>query len=110
MQFITADSVFATHDEPHGGKPLLKSNRTVLKHGADLEREFLLRVIAIAAIDLRFLKVGDFLGIAVRAAHFAIKPAHRNHELAAVLGTLEKLDGLLECFWTFHARNVAGKR
>src|SRR6266550_5154027 len=108
MQFIATDSIFAVHHEPHSGKPLLKGNRRILKYGADLEREFLLRMIAIAAIEPRLREIGNFIGIAVRTADFAVKPAHGNHELTAVFKVQEELDGLLKCFWAFHETNVAG--
>jgi hypothetical protein len=107
MKFIAADSVFAVHDQPHGRKPLLKGNWRIFKYGADLERKLLLGMIAIAAIEPCVCEIGHILGIAVRAADFAIKPANGNHELTAVLRITEELDGLLKCFWAFHERNVA---
>jgi hypothetical protein len=67
-------------------------------------------MVAIAAIETRILEVGDLLGVASRAANLAVRPAHRYHELAAVLVVAEELDCLLECFGTFHAVNVAGKQ
>src|SRR5438132_13476325 len=110
MQFIATDSVFAVHHEPHSRKPLLKGNRRVLEHSADFERELLLWMIAIAAIQPSLFEIGNFVGIAIGAADFPVKPAHGNHELTAVFKVQEELDGLLKCFWAFHARNVAGKR
>src|SRR5258705_9598081 len=109
MQFVTADSIFAVHYQPHSGKPLLQGNRRILKHGADLERELLLGVRAIAAIQSRLLQIGDFLRLAVGAAHDAIQPANARHELATVVIIAEELDCLLESLWGFHAPKVAEK-
>ena len=56
---------------------------------------------AIAAVEPRVFKVGDFVSAALRAAHLAIRPANGDHELAAVLEIAEVLDGFLECLWCF---------
>src|SRR5438105_524021 len=109
MQFITANSVFAVHYQPHGGKPLLKSNRRILEHCANLERELLFRMVTIAAVEPRILKVGHLVRATVGAAHLAVRPAHCDHELTAVLELAKELDCLLECFGAFHATNVAEK-
>src|ERR1700687_1203203 len=93
--FVGANAVLATYQQPHGGKPLFQRDRRILKHGADLERELLLGVIAVAAVDPRLRKVGYLLGVALRAADLAIGPADCDHELAAVLEVAEELDGFL---------------
>src|SRR5947199_10251090 len=84
MQFVAADSVFAAHHEPHCRKPLFKRNRGILKHGADLERELLFRMIAIAAIEPRLGEICDLLVIAIGAANCDFKPAYGNPALSAV--------------------------
>src|SRR5215831_10551307 len=107
MQFVAANTVLAGHDEPYGGKPFLQRNRGIFKHCADLKRELLLGMLSVAAVQACFLKVGNFLRAAVRAAHFAIKPANGNHELPAVVVIAEELDGFLKSLWRFHAPKVA---
>jgi hypothetical protein len=93
--FVRANAVLAANEKPHGGKPLFQRDRGILKHGADLERELLLRMVAIAAIDPRLLKIGDFFRVALWTAYLAIGPADSDHELAAILEISEELDGLL---------------
>ena len=61
-----------------------------------LSENFCFGWFAIAAIDLGLFKISDFVGIAMRAAHFAVRPANRYHELTAVLEVAEELDGLLK--------------
>ena len=51
------------------GEPLVQSDRRILEDGSDLEREFLLGMVAVAAIEPRLFKIGDLLGTAVWAAH-----------------------------------------
>jgi hypothetical protein len=107
VKLITGDTILAAHHKPDSGEPLLKGNRGVLEHSADLERELLLGMVPIAAVQAGFRQIGDFLGVAARAAHNFIQPADRNHEFAAVLVVAEELDGLLQGFWCFHAQTVA---
>src|SRR5258707_1181373 len=64
-------------------------------------------MIAVTAIQAGSLKVGDFIGIAVRAAHYSIQPANANHKLAAVLRIAEVLDARLQCFRCFHSRTLS---
>src|SRR5216683_6526831 len=109
MQFVRANPIFAAHDEPQGGKPLLQRDRRILEYGADLERELLLGMFLVAAVDPRLFEIGNLLGAASRAAHLAIGPAHESHELAAVVEVAEEENCLLECLWAFHAQKVAGK-
>ena len=84
MQFIAGDAVLAIAEQPHGGKPLLKADRRILKDGPDLERELLLWMLAVAAIEVRLFKPGHLVGSAVGAANTP-SGQRMNHELAAVL-------------------------
>src|SRR5262249_52507373 len=96
------DAVFAANQEPHGGQPLLKWNRRIFKHSADLEREFLLQMVAIAAIQTGLFQIGNFLRVALRTAHLAIRPADRDHEFAAIVVIAEMLNCLLKSLNVFH--------
>src|SRR4026209_1360264 len=92
MQFVTANSVFAIHYEPDSGKPLLKGNWRILKQGADLEREFLLGMFSVAAVQAGFGQISYFVRLAARAAEDLIQPANGYHELSAVIVVAEVLD------------------
>jgi hypothetical protein len=59
-------------------------------------------MISITAVEPRLGEIGDFLGIAIRAANLAIKPASGDHELTAVFMIAEVLDGFLEGAGRFH--------
>src|SRR5262249_26325276 len=107
VNLVRRDSILATNQQPHCGKPLLKGNRRILKHSADLEREFLLWVVAIAAIQAGLCKIGNFLRATLRTAHLAIKPANGDHEFAAIVIITEMLDCLLKSLKVFHASRVA---
>ena len=85
------------------GSHFSRRNRRILKHGADLERELLLGVISVAAVQAGLRQIGYFVGIAARAADNSIRPAHCNHELAAVFIIAEVLDCFLKCLGCFHA-------
>ena len=104
---IGANAVLAAHEKPHGGEPLVETDGRVLENRADLEREFLLGMSAITAIEPRLFEIGDFLDTTSRAADLAIGPADSDHELAAILVFAEELDRLLECFWAFHVAKMA---
>src|ERR1039457_4084757 len=92
---VGPNPILAAHKQPHGRQPLFQRNRRVLKHGADLERELLLGMVAVTAVDPRLSKVSYFLGVALRTADLAIGPTNSDHELAAVLEVAEELDGFL---------------
>src|ERR1035438_1558255 len=83
--FVGANAVLAANDEPQSRKPLFKGNRGILKHCPDLEGEFLLWMVAVAAIKTSLFEIGNFLRAAIWAAHHAVRPANGDHELAAVL-------------------------
>ena len=70
--FVTADSVLAVGDQPHCREPLIEADRRILEYGTDLEAKLLFRMLAVAAIEPRFLKVGDLLRIAVRTANLTV--------------------------------------
>src|ERR1041385_3954623 len=95
MNFIGANAILAANEQPHCGKPFLKRNRGIFKDGSDLQRKLLLGMVAIAAVHTRFLKVANFFRAAIRAAHFSVRPANRNHELTAVFVVGKELDCLL---------------
>ena len=108
--FIRANAILAAHDQPHCGKPLFKRNRGILENGSDLEREFLARVVLVALVQAGIGKILYFERAALRTAHLAIRPAVCNHELLTVLKVAEVLNGLLKCFWAFHAFKVSTER
>src|SRR5437660_865519 len=109
MEFVATDSVFAVHYKPDSREPLFKGNRRILKHCPYLEREFLLGVISIAAVQAGLCQICYFVGIAARAADNFIQPANGDHELAAVLVIAEVLDCRLKCLGCFHAPRLQEK-
>src|ERR1035437_1082894 len=61
----------------------------------------------VALVQAGVREIFNFFRAALRTAHLAICPAVCNHELLAVLKIAEVLDGLLKCFWAFHASKLA---
>ncbi len=61
------------------------------------EGELLLRVIAVAAINARFLEIRHLFRAAVGTADLAIRPTDFDHEVPAILVVGEVLDGFLRC-------------
>jgi len=95
MQFIAGDSILAIREQPNRGKPLVKTDRRILKDCACLERELLRLVIAIAAIRFGVGHPSDLGSAAVRTLYDAIGPKHENHEPAAILRIGKVLNRLL---------------
>jgi len=111
VNLVRADAVLAANQQPDSGKPLLKGNRGVLKYGSNLQREFLLCMVAVAAIYAGLCQIGNFVRVTIRTADFAVRPANGNHEFAAVVVIAEMLDGLLQGLDVFHSKTrVAGNQ
>src|SRR5208282_6479065 len=67
--FVRANAVLTICQQPSSGKPFLQRNGRILVNGTDLEREFLLGVLPVAAIEPRLVEIGNLFGVAVRAAN-----------------------------------------
>ena len=80
VEFIAADAVLAIGEQPDGREPLIEADGRVFKYGPNLERELLLLVVAVAAIDVRLRQPSQLGCAAIRASRNAIRPAHENHE------------------------------
>src|ERR1700680_3341107 len=80
MQFITGDSVLAIHYQPHSREPLIETDWRILENSPDLEREFLFRMVTVAAIHAGLFQIGDLGGLAVGAVDNSIQPAYIGDE------------------------------
>ena len=88
-------AVFAIHEQPHCGEPLIQTQRRVLKDRARLQRELTAWMMASALPAIMLLGELNVLAAAVWAFD-SIRPASRYKIFAAVLWIGEILDGLLE--------------
>ena len=62
---------------------------------------------AVALPNAGFFEKSDLLGATVRTSDLPIRPAKLYHELLAVLEVLEVDHRFSECFYAFHALNIA---
>ena len=95
MKLIGANPILRVYQEPYGGKPFVEADWRILENRPDLQRELLLRVILVAAIDLRLRQPGQLGSATGGALDRTIGPANLNHELAAVLSLGKPLNCLL---------------
>ena len=95
VEFIAGNAVLRVIEQPERRAPLIETDRRILEHGPDLEREFLFLVIAIAAILVRLCHPSQLGCAAMRAFGCAIGPANEKHELPAVLAVCKVLNRLL---------------
>lgn len=103
--FVTADSVLAIGDQPHCSEPLIETDWRVLEDGSDLERELCALVFRVAFPQPRSLKIRDMIRVAGWATDLTVWPAHRDHEVFAVVPVREVLNRLLECARIFRHAN-----
>jgi hypothetical protein len=101
-EFIAADAVLGTSDQPERRQPLLKRHGGILEQSADLERELRLGMVRVALPATGVLHVGDVLGPAMRATNETIGPAHFDHDPVAVLVVREEDDRVLESLRSRH--------
>src|SRR5258708_6036226 len=85
VYFVGANAVLASHQQPQGREPLFQRNRRILEYGSNFERELLPRVRFVAAVHASVCQISDLIRPAFGTAHLAIKPAHGDHELTAIL-------------------------
>src|ERR1035438_4309137 len=93
-QLVTRNSILAVDEQPSRREPLIEADGRILEHGPNFERELLLGMVAIAAIDVCLCQPSQLSCAAIRAAGSSIGPAHENHEATAVLGICKVLNGL----------------
>ncbi len=92
-EFVRTDSVFAIRNAPHGDKPLVEAERTILEDRPRLERE--LR-FARAGVALEFRTILDrrnAVASALRADDLARRPFDVRHELVALFQIGKVADG-----------------
>jgi hypothetical protein len=102
VEFPRANPVLVVDDHPGSGKPLVQSERRILEDSASLQAELRAVVLAVALPNARLFKIGNMVGVATRAAHNAIRPAKRYHELAAVLEVFEEDNRFSKSVSQFH--------
>jgi hypothetical protein len=100
-QFVTRNTVLAIGDQPHGGEPLVETDRGILKDGTDLDRELLFATLAppnTAVFIERHMPV-----TASRARNRTIRPAQFHNKPKGYVGVrkvadrLKKAAGLGRC-------------
>ena len=106
MDLITADTVFATNNQPCGSEPFFKWDRRVFEDRPSLQREGRTFVFRVALPDAIFGEVGNVARPALRALHDAISPPQRSHKLAAVFEIGEPEDRVSKGIWGFHASSM----
>jgi hypothetical protein len=110
VNFVGRDAILAANQHPKGWEPLLQRDRGILKDRSNLDRELATAVTALPPL-LRLEIVGIF-GILSPTVWTpgAIWPAHSGNSINANLFIAKELDGFLECFWAFHAKNISNWR
>ena len=106
MDFIAADTVFATDNQPCSSKPLLKRDRRIFKDSSSLQRERGPQVSGIAFPYALFGEPRYLLGAALRALHDTIGPSQFHHELSAVIEVREPDDRVSEGVRRFHVSSM----
>jgi hypothetical protein len=96
-----ANAVLCSSNHPDGGKPLLQSQRRILKDGSYLGRELTFAVSALA-LPFTLSPQEGHIGASAGRADNAVWPAMRNHVLKAVIGICEVDDCFLKGVWGFH--------
>src|SRR5207248_720378 len=92
---VGANAVLAVRNEPHRRKPLVKTERRILKDGSDLDGKLRLRMASLALPVTPRRHKTDILGIAVRA-HNAARPAIECKVVQAVVRVREIDDRVLQ--------------
>ncbi len=105
MQFVRANAIFAVGREPHGGKPLIQTNRRIFKDRPDLGGKLLLRMWGAAFPNLRVFKERHLVRITARTTH-DLWPADADKELKSVLWIAEIRDCFEQCFGCLHASRI----
>src|SRR5207244_1505536 len=86
-----AFAILVVRHHPNGGKPLLQSDRRVLKDSPDLDRKLLMAVRCPALPDASAGEKCNFTRAATRALH-AIRPAQVTQKAEAGIGILKVFD------------------
>jgi hypothetical protein len=106
MDFVAADTVLATDNQPRGGKPLFKRDWRIFKDGSGLEREGGPLMSGIAFPHPLLGKPRQPLRATLRTPHDAIGPPQLHHELAAMLEVREPDNCISEGVWRFHVSSM----
>jgi len=112
--FVGTNPILTVDDKPHGDKPLVERQRTILKDRTDLDRELPLGMIVLAFPQAPGGKKTYVFALASRASD-AIRPAHRNQKIQRTITVRKEANSLDQAAWPlglflFHNSNIAGKR
>src|SRR5579885_3055544 len=102
--FVRANPVFAVRHHPHGGEPLVESERRVFKDRSDLDAE-LTPLVRALALPLVLRGKERHVITSARRADNAVRPAARDKVIEAVRRIREEYDCLLQCLWCFLLRH-----
>ena len=103
------DAVLGVGDEPHCRKPLVETERRVLKDGSNLDGELPSRMMG-GALPALMIGKETYTGTpACRALNYAIRPALFGQISGAVFEVRKVLDGLLKSadWLVFHVFSVS---
>ncbi len=93
--------IFCRSDEPHSGKPLIQTERGILKDRSDLDRELLAAVFILAFPQPTGGNELHFLATAGRTDN-PIRPTLQSKELEAGVRIGKEYNGFLKCLRGFH--------
>jgi hypothetical protein len=105
-RFARTDAILAIHHQPQGREPFVQAQGGILENGSGLQGEGRAGMARVALPNASFGKVGELLGPAAGAAHYAIRPPQFHHDLAAILEIAEVEDCLLKCLYAVHGSSV----
>src|ERR1019366_5991936 len=98
----TADSILAISEQPHGGKPLIKTDGGVFAKASDLNGKFAFEVMTGASPGASLCTKFNFGRPATGASDYAIRPAPDGQIVDAVVGIREVQDCFLQALWFAH--------
>src|SRR5207245_5414868 len=101
---VGTDAILAIDQHPQSCKPLVQTERPILKDRAKLHGELLVALFALPPL-LSFQVVVLF--VAASRTFGAFWPAHLRHGVNTELLIREVPHGLLKCLWLFHGSKVA---
>lgn len=108
VNFVRADSVLAVGYHPRCRKPLVQTERRILKYRSRLGRKLAAGVMT-PALPFPLVLEERRIGVSTARTNNSIGPAVSNHVSKAVARFAEIYDGLLECFrfnCVFHQNKV----
>ena len=99
--FVGTNAILGISNHPDSGKPLVQTDRAILKDCANLDRELLLGMMFFTFPYSTSGYKSDICASASRASH-AVRPAQLDHEVQTDIRVREVFDCFNKGSWFFH--------